>query len=130
RSIARKLKEAILARQLDQRWSKDRILTEYLNTIYFGNGAYGIEQASRTYFQHSAARLTLEEAALLAALPSDPNAFDPASNPRAAKRQRNIAMRLMFEEALITKGQYGNAVRKPLPRPDDIKPPGTRSEVG
>ncbi len=130
RSIARKLKEAILARQLDQRWSKDRILTEYLNTIYFGNGAYGIEQAARTYFQHSAARLKLEEAALLAALPSDPTAFDPASNPREAKRQRNIALQLMFDQALITKRQYHNAVRKPLPRPDDIKPPGTRSEVG
>jgi len=61
RSIARKLKEAILARQLDQRWSKDRILTEYLNTIYFGNGAYGIEQAARTYFHHSAAKLKLED---------------------------------------------------------------------
>jgi penicillin-binding protein 1A len=130
RSIARKLKEAILARQLDQRWSKDRILTEYLNTIYFGNGAYGIEQAARTYFHHSAARLKLEEAALLAALPSDPAAFDPASNPREARRQRNIALGLMVDQALITKRQYRNAVRKPLPRPDDIKPPGTRSEVG
>ena len=130
RSIARKLKEAILARQLDQRWSKDRILTEYLNTIYFGNGAYGIEQAARTYFHHSAARLKLEEAALLAALPSDPAAFDPASNPREARRQRNIALGLMLQEGLITPRQHRNAIRKALPRPDDIKPPGTRSEVG
>jgi penicillin-binding protein 1A len=130
RSIARKLKEAILARQLDQRWSKDRILTEYLNTIYFGNGAYGIEQAARTYFHHSAARLKLEEAALLAALPSDPAAYDPASNRREARRQRNIALGLMLQEGLITKRQHFNAVRKPLPRPEDIKQPGTRSEVG
>lgn len=130
RSIARKLKEAILARQLDQRWSKDRILTEYLNTIYFGNGAYGIEQAARTYFQHSAAKLTLPEAALLAALPSDPAAYDPASNPGAAKRQRNIALRLMRDQALITKRQYLNSIRHPLPTPDDIKPPGSQSEVG
>ncbi|MGZ8695030.1 MAG: PBP1A family penicillin-binding protein, partial [Gaiellaceae bacterium] len=130
RSIARKLKEAILARQLDQRWSKDRILTEYLNTIYFGNGAYGVEQAARTYFHHSAAKLTLEEAALLAALPSDPAAFDPASNPREARRQRNIALALMLDQELITKRQYRNALRKPLPNPETIRPPGTRGEVG
>ena len=115
RSIARKLKEAILARQLDQRWSKDRILTEYLNTIYFGNGAYGIEQAARTYFQHSAAKLTLPEAALLAALPSDPAAYDPASNPRAARRQRNIALGLMRDQALITKRQYRTRSAIPCP---------------
>ena len=61
RTVSRKLKEAALAWQLERRWSKDRILTAYLNTIYFGNGAYGIEQASRVYFQHSADRLTLAE---------------------------------------------------------------------
>jgi penicillin-binding protein 1A len=130
RSIARKLKEAILTRQLDQRWSKDRILTEYLNTIYFGNGAYGIEQAARTYFQHSAAKLTLPEAALLAALPSDPAAYDPAANPRAARRQRNIALGLMRDQGLITRRQYRNSVRTPLPKPEGIKPPATQSEVG
>ena len=59
RSITRKLKEAALAWQLEQRWSKDKILTAYLNTIYFGNGAYGVERAARTYFGHNAAKLTL-----------------------------------------------------------------------
>ena len=130
RSIARKLKEAILARQLDQNWSKERILTEYLNTIYFGNGAYGVEQASRTYFHHSAARLKLEEAALLAAIPSDPAQYDPAANPRAARRQRNLALRLMYDEGIVTRKQLQNATRKPLPRPEDIRPPGTLSDVG
>src|SRR5947208_13154858 len=82
RSIARKLREAALAWQLEQRWSKDRILTAYLNTIYFGNGAYGVEQAAQTYFHHSAApgKLTLAEAALLAGIPEDPAAYDPATN--------------------------------------------------
>jgi penicillin-binding protein 1A len=130
RSIARKLKEAILARQLDQNWSKERILTEYLNTIYFGNGAYGVEQAARTYFQHSAAKLKLEEAALLAAIPSDPAQYDPAANPRAARRQRNLALGLMFEQGVITRKQLRNASRRPLPGPDEIRPPGTQSEVG
>src|SRR5207244_5872334 len=72
RSIGRKLKEAALAWQLSQRWSKDRILTAYLNTIYFGNGAYGVEQAARTYFHKTATNLNWAEAALLAGIPSDP----------------------------------------------------------
>jgi penicillin-binding protein 1A len=84
RSIARKLREAALAWQLEQRWSKDRILTAYLNTIYFGNGAYGVEQAAQTYFHHGAGpgKLTLWEAALLAGIPEDPAAYDPATNQK------------------------------------------------
>ena len=65
RTIARKVREAALAWQLEQRWSKERILLAYLNTIYFGNGAYGIQQAARTYFGKGAQRLTLAESALL-----------------------------------------------------------------
>src|SRR5207237_117478 len=85
RSLARKLKEAALAWQLEQRWSKDRILTAYLNTIYFANGAYGIERAARTYFGHSAAKLTLPEAALLAGIPEDPSLYDPVTHPTSAR---------------------------------------------
>ena len=70
RTVSRKLKEAALSWQLEQRWSKDRILTAYLNTIYFGNGAYGIEMASRVYFDKHASELTLPEAALLAGMPA------------------------------------------------------------
>ncbi len=87
--MSRKLKEAALAWQLEQRWSKDRILTAYLNTIYFGNGAYGIEMASRVYFDKHAAELTLPEAALLAGLPASPGAYDPAASPEAAKAPTN-----------------------------------------
>src|SRR3954447_23567670 len=61
RSIGRKLREAALAWQLEQKWPKDRILTAYLNTIYFGNGAYGVQQAAETYFQHGVRRLSLPE---------------------------------------------------------------------
>src|SRR4029434_4962696 len=81
RSFERKLNEAALAWQLEQQWSKDRILTAYLNTIYFGNGAYGIEQAAQVYFGETAAKLTLPEAALLAGIPADPSLFDPVTNP-------------------------------------------------
>ncbi|MGZ4384769.1 MAG: transglycosylase domain-containing protein, partial [Gaiellaceae bacterium] len=92
RTIARKLREAALAWQLEQRWSKDRILTAYLNTIYFGNGAYGVQQAARTYFRTTAAKLTLPEAALLAGIPKDPGLYDPVRNPRSARERRSLVL--------------------------------------
>ena len=85
KTIARKLIEAALAWQLEQRWSKDRILTAYLNTVYFGNGAYGVEQASKVYFHHSARFMKPAEAALLAGIPEDPSAWDPVAHPQAAE---------------------------------------------
>jgi penicillin-binding protein 1A len=127
RSIGRKLKEAALAWQLEQEWPKDKILTEYLNTIYFGNGAYGIQQAALTYFKHGASRLTLHEAALLAAIPSDPGRFDPVTNPRAARARRALVLRAMFEQGLITRTAVRKAARAPLPKPDEVRLPGTRS---
>jgi penicillin-binding protein 1A len=127
RSIGRKLKEAALAWQLEQEWSKDKILTEYLNTIYFGNGAYGIQQAALTYFKHGAGSLTLPEAALLAAIPSDPGRFDPVTNPRAARAQRTLVLRAMLGQGLITRTAFLKASRAPLPEPDRVRLPGTRS---
>jgi penicillin-binding protein 1A len=126
RSIARKLKEAALAWQLEQRWPKDRILTAYLNTIYFGNGAYGVEQAAQTYFHHGAApgKLTLWEAALLAGIPSDPAAYDPAANPVAAKARRNLVLKEMHDQGDITDAQYRYALSKPLPARNRIHLPG------
>ncbi len=126
RSFGRKLKEAALAWQLEQRWSKDRILTAYLNTIYFGNGAYGIEEAARVYFGHSAARLTLPEAALLAGIPSDPTLYDPATNPRLARQRRHRVLVDMLEQHDITYNQFRRANRTPLPKPEDIHLPGTQ----
>src|SRR6266571_1228196 len=97
-SVTRKLKEAALAWRLEQVWSKDRILTAYLNTIYFGNGAYGIERAARTYFGHGALRLTLPQAALLAGIPEDPSLYDPVAHPQAAKARRAVVLRLMLQQ--------------------------------
>jgi penicillin-binding protein 1A len=126
RSIGRKLKEAALAWQLEQRWSKDRILTAYLNTIYFGNGAYGVEQAAQTYFHHSAAPGTLRlwEAALLAGIPSDPSAYDPATNPAAARERRNLVLKEMRDQGDISEGDYEYALNKPMPKRDEIRLPG------
>ena len=126
RSIARKLKEAALAWQLEQRWSKDRILTAYLNTIYFGNGAYGIQQAALTYFGKRAADLTLPEAALLAGIPEDPSLYDPVVNPRHAKARRNLVLRQMLDQHDISPPDYRRAKRAPLPKPQDVHLPGTQ----
>jgi penicillin-binding protein 1A len=120
RSITRKLKEAALAWQLEQRWSKDQILTAYLNTIYFGNGAYGIERAARTYFGHSAKKLTLWEAALLAGIPEDPSLYDPVAHPQIAKARRTTVLRLMLAQGIIGRGQFRRAVREPMPTPQDV----------
>ena len=125
RTVSRKLKEAALAWQLERRWSKDRILTTYLNTIYFGHGAYGIEVASRVYFKHNASELTLPEAALLAGLPANPTAYDPVSNPTRALDRRNTVLALMFGQQLITKSQYDAARRTPLPSAEGVGLPGT-----
>ena len=125
RTLARKLKEAALAWQLEQRWSKDRILTAYLNTIYFGHGAYGIQQAALTYFGHGAADLTLPEAALLAGIPEDPNLYDPAANPKPARDRRDVVLRAMLDEGRILPSEYRRAVATPLPRPQDVRLPGT-----
>jgi penicillin-binding protein 1A len=127
-SIARKLREAALAWQLEQRWSKDRILTAYLNTIYFGNGAYGVEQAAQTYFQHGAGpgKLTLWEAAMLAGIPEDPSLYDPAANPKAAKARRNLVLKEMLDQGDITHALYADAVRRPMPTAQSIHLPGNQ----
>ena len=127
RSIARKLREAALAWQLEQQWSKKRILTAYLNTIYFGNGAYGVDQAALTYFGHHSKRLTLAEAALLAGLPADPSRYDPFTNPRAARFRRRTVLRTMLELGSISPERFQSAVDDPLPRKvhlQDTRGPG------
>jgi penicillin-binding protein 1A len=126
RTLARKVREAALAWQLEQRWSKDRILTAYLNTIYFGHGAYGIQQAARAYFKKSARELGLAESALLAGIPADPTLYDPASNPRNAIFRRRHVLSMMLQQGKITPRQFERADKAPLPDPDDIRLPGTQ----
>jgi penicillin-binding protein 1A len=128
RSIGRKLREAALAWQLEQQWSKKKILTAYLNTIYFGNGAYGVDQAALTYFGHHAKRLNLAESALLAGLPADPSRYDPVTNPRAARARRETVLKTMLELGSISEKQFKAANRAPLPT--DVRPPDTRGPGG
>jgi penicillin-binding protein 1A len=126
RTLARKVREAALAWQLEQRWTKDRILTAYLNTIYFGHGAYGIQQAARAYFKKSARELGLAESALLAGIPADPTLYDPASSPRNAIARRRHVLSMLLEQGKITFRQFERADSAPLPDPDDIRLPGTQ----
>jgi penicillin-binding protein 1A len=123
RTIARKVREAALAWQLEQRWSKDRILTAYLNTIYFGNGAYGIQQGARTYFKKSAKDLELHEAALLAGIPADPARYDPVTNPESAKQRRKHVLNVMLEQGKITRRAHRRAAEAPLPEDDAVRLP-------
>jgi penicillin-binding protein 1A len=126
RTLARKVREAALAWQLEQRWSKDRILTAYLNTIYFGHGAYGIQQAARTYFKKNADELDLAEAALLAGIPADPTLYDPAANPENAKARRRHVLRMMHDQGKITGADLREAAAAPLPAAKEIRLPGTQ----
>src|SRR6478672_5626896 len=112
RTIFEKLREAALAYQLSHKWSKEKIITAYLNTIYFGNGAYGIESAARTYFgqdvnhvgcgmpTHELCVRQLQpwEAALLAGIIQSPTAYDPATHPVAARARRDVVLRQMLEQ--------------------------------
>ena len=129
RTISRKVKEAALAWQLEQQHDKDWIVTAYLNTIYFGNGAYGVQQAALTYFGHGASQLTLPEAALLAGIPADPSRYDPVSNPRDARQRRNLVLRNLLEQGKITRGDMLAAMTVPLPKPTDIRPPSVNTPV-
>jgi penicillin-binding protein 1A len=129
RSITRKLKEAALAWQLEQRWSKDKILTAYLNTIYFGNGAYGVERAARTYFGHDALKLTPPQAALLAGIPQDPSLYDPVAHPRAAKARRTVVLRLMLQQGVIGIADYRRYVKAPMPRPQSVHLSGVMGQA-
>jgi penicillin-binding protein 1A len=124
RTISRKLKEAALAWQLEQRWKKDRILTAYLNTIYFGNGAYGIQRAAQTYFNTSASRLTLPQAALLAGIPADPTRFDPVTNRNTARARRHEVLAAMLSQNEISDGDLTAGDRAPLPSAEEVGLPG------
>jgi penicillin-binding protein 1A len=114
RTFERKVKEACLAIKLSNKWSKDRILEDYLNTIYYGNHAYGVEAAAQTYFSRHASELTLPQAALLAGLPQAPSIYDPFHNPTAASARRNEVLFAMERNGEISRAQFNFARGVPL----------------
>ncbi len=113
-SIGRKLREQTAARDMEKRYSKAQILEAYLNTIHFGHGWYGIDAAARHYFGKSAARLTLPEAATLAAMPKGPALYDPLRYPDRVKQRRNTVLALMAEQNYITAAEKARAQSAPL----------------
>jgi penicillin-binding protein 1A len=114
RSFSRKLVEAVLATRLEQMISKDEILERYLNTIYYGEGAYGVEAASQTYFGKHVSELDLSEAATLAGLPNAPSAYSPMQNMQAAVDRRNTVLQKMADLGYITQNEADQAAAEPL----------------
>ncbi len=114
RTVHRKLREAALAYQLEHKLGKAKILEGYLNTIYFGNGAYGVQAAADTYFGVAADKLDLPEAALLAGLIRSPNNYDPYDHPDAAARRRSEVLDKMASLHVITDAEAAGAKAAPL----------------
>jgi penicillin-binding protein 1A len=122
KTMSRKAKEATLAVELEREWSKGttrlemkrRVLRTYLNLVFYGNNAYGIEAAAQTYFSRHARSLTLPQAAMLAGLPQAPTEYNPFRNKRDAIARRNEVLTSMYHQGSITKHQYDSALKSPL----------------
>ena len=115
RKLSRKIKEAVLADRLERKYSKDQILAAYLNTIYLGNGAYGLEAAANVYFGEHASQLTLPQAALLAGLIQNPNGYDPLQHAAMAHQRRSEVLGRMLSYGDITTAQETAADQTVLP---------------
>jgi penicillin-binding protein 1A len=147
RTIFQKLREAAMAFHMTRKWDKERILRNYLNTIYFGNGAYGVESAARTYFgpdlglggaapqcgsgktqRRCAELLEPQQAALLAGVVANPTAYDPVAHPAAAKDRRDLVLQRMREQEYLTPQEYEAAIDEPVPTQQDVHPPQQTSK--
>lgn len=114
RSIVRKIKEAFIAKELEHKYTKDEILTMYLNQIYFGQGAYGIESASMYYFGKHVQNLDVAEAATLAAIPKSPNYYNPFENPKESKSRQELVIDQMVKYGFISADSGAKAKAKKL----------------
>ncbi|HEX6713111.1 MAG TPA: transglycosylase domain-containing protein [Thermoleophilaceae bacterium] len=138
RTVFQKLREAALAYHLERQWTKDKILTQYLNTIYFGNGAYGIESAARTYFgadaeydPHAAKRATNLapwQSAYLAGMIASPSAYDPVQHPVASRERMNVVLLRMLQQGMITRAQF-DGQKNMIIDPKKVHPPRPDSRV-
>jgi len=124
-TLDRKLREAALAYQLEKKWSKEKILNEYLNVIYFGQGAYGIEAAAQTYFGVTASHLSVSQAAVLAGVVNAPSAHSPTRDPETALRRRDLVLNKMYQQEYISNAELRKALSEPL----DVVPRDTIKEA-
>lgn len=127
KTLIRKIKEAILAINIERRFSKDEILTLYLNQIYLGEGAFGVEAAAMTYFGKHASELTLAECAMIAGLPKSPYLYSPIGNPERARGRMKIVLKRLLDEGYISRDKYDTAVStgftiSPVLPPEDPAP--------
>ena len=114
KTLVRKLKEAFLAFHLERRYTKDEILELYLNQVYFGSGAYGVESAARIFFNKSVKDLTLAECSLVSAMPKAPSRYSPLVNRDLSIKRRNIVLKQMLETGIINETEYNNALNETL----------------
>lgn len=114
RRLERKIKEAILATQIEQNLTKEQILYIYLNEIFLGNRAHGVQAAARNYFRKDVAELNLAETAMIAGLPSAPTAFSPLANPAMARQRQGHVLSRMLENGYISRQEYEEALKTPL----------------
>ena len=138
RTVFQKLREAALAYHLEHKWSKQKILNQYLNTIYFGNGAYGVESAVRTYFggrdrdyqpnERIANSVTPGQAALIAGMIASPYAYDPIQNPVDARERRDQVLHNMLTLRMITPAEYQEGLQEALPTRQTIAQPAVNSQ--
>lgn len=125
RKLKRKIREALLALEIERRFTKDEILEFYMNQIYLGSGAYGVQAAARIYFGKTVAQLTLAESAMIAGLPKAPTRFNPKTNPEKALNRRNLVIKRMRASGFITEEQAKSAREAPIeviPRVANIVP--------
>jgi len=114
KTYTRKIKELILARRIEKTWTKDEILTMYLNNVYLGEGAYGVGAAADVYFDKKLKDLTIAEAALIAGLPQAPSVYSPYQNPELAEKRRNQVIKRMYANKYITKEERDKALKAPV----------------
>lgn len=114
RTMSRKLKEGMLALEFEQKYSKDQILEMYFNYVYFGNGAWGVQQAARVYFDKNVSDLTLAECAVLAGIPKSPNKFNPLSDKGSAKTRRNLVLERMVTNGYLSAEESARTAKMPL----------------
>ena len=120
RTFGRKLKEAILALALERKFSKDQILELYLNRVYFGGGAYGIDAASRTFFGHGADHLSLGESAIIAGLVKAPSNYSPTADAGAARARSGVVLKSMADNGFISEAAARRSTR---PKSVSNRPP-------
>ena len=113
-TLSRKIQEAWLATQLEQKATKQEILTYYINKVYMSNGNYGMQTAARSYYAKDLKELSLPQLALLAGMPQAPNQYDPYTHPEAALQRRNLVLKEMLDMKSISNEQYESAVNTPV----------------